>query len=408
MISLYETYLKENEIDFLVNYIKKYHEADIEQYLKGVSHLPEKANIDMLLRRKTDKDKAYEKLVETQRIKFASWVYGRIIQNENFIRQAANKYPLLFANILRGMETTESSNEDLVKLYIECLFENKNQLLLQELKIVNGSNSSVLEMSKSYDIPILYSLFVQTKVAVENYVWYPVGEGVVKSLKHDDSQKEFLKKEYDSDLETELWNQKVFIAMVYFDYMVRETIFRDSEWHMWLFYFRNTNELLIELIPSADYEEDSPYPTFAHYVINEQFSVMDGWLELSKEQENDNRVIDTIRCMGWCLHTLCEADNSKISATFKRRQFNLILRTYFQFSHFSDNAGAITARQWIENLFLNNNGMDFGAHDLTENYLAALQDAWNHFDKVPYQYHANNGSIERFVVTVITPLGLQE
>ncbi len=408
-ISLYETYLKENEIDLLVNYVSKYHIADIKKYLQGISHLPQKENIDIILRRRTDKDKAYDKLVKPQRILFASRVYGHIIQNENFVRKSANKYPELFAIAFSGMETKESSNEDLVKLFIECLFENKNQLLVQELKVMSGANSSVLEMNQNYDIPILFSLFAHTKAAAGNYVWYPVGEGAVKSLKHDTKQKEFLIKKYDHDLESELWNQKVYIAIVYLNYMVRETIYRDSEWHMWLFYYRHFTDDLIEIIPAQnEYDGDSEYPSFAHKVIYEQFSIMTDWLDLAKEQETEHRVIDTIRCLGWCINSIYQADNSKISVGFKRRQLDLILSIYFKFSHSPDNIAATTARQWLERLFLNPKGVDYGTPVRTNEYLTALQDAWDEFDKVPYQYHEDNGSIQHFVATVITPIGLNE
>jgi hypothetical protein len=408
-ISLYETYLKENEIDLLVNYISKYHIADIKKYLQGISHLPQKESFDIILRRKTDKDKAYDKLVKLKRILFASWVYGHIIQNEIFVRKSANKYPELFANAFSGMETKASSNEDLVKLFIECLFENKNQLFVQELKIMSRTNSSVLEINQNYDIPILFSLFAHTKVAAYNYVWYPVGEGALRSLKHNTEQKEFLIKEYDHDLESELWNQKIYIAIVYFNYMVRETIYRDSKWHMWLFYFRHFTDHLIEIIPAQnEYKGDSEYPSFAHKMIYEQFSIMTDWLYLAKEQETEHRVIDTIRCLCWCVNSICKADNSKISVKFRRRQFDLILSTYFEFSNYPNNIATTTARQWLEKLLLNPIGVENGTPARTSEYLTALQDAWDDFDKVPYQNHEDNGSIQRFITTVITPLELNE
>lgn len=405
MIALYETYLKENEIDLLVNYVLKYHITDIKTYLQGISHLPQKEGIDFILRRRTDQDKAYDNLVKPKRILFASWVYGHLIQNENFIRKAANKYPELFATAFSGMETQEASNQDLVKLYIECLFENKNQLFIQELKIINGTNSSVLEMDKNYHIPILFSLFVYTKAASNNYVWYPVGEGAIRSLKQDIEQKEFLTKKYDHDLESELWSQKIYIAIVYFNYMVRETIYRDSEWHMWLFYFRDFTDLLIDLIPlQNDYDGNTEYPSFAHKMIYEQFSIMMYWLELAKDQETNNRVIDTVGCIGWCVHSICKADNSKISVRFRRRLLELILSIYFEFSHYPDNIAATTARHWLERIFLN--PVDF--EERTNEYLSALQDAWDKFDKVPFQYHEDNGSIQHFVKTVMIPIGLNK
>jgi hypothetical protein len=409
LITLYETYLKEDEIDLLVNYISKYHINDIKKYLQGVSHLPQKESIDMILRRRTEKDEEYDKLVKPQRIHFAAWVYGYIIQNETFVKKAANKYPELFATAFSGMETKEASNQELVKLYIQCLFENKNQLLIQELKIMNDTHSSILEINSNVEIPILFSLFGNTKTAAANYVWYPVGEETIKSLKHDDAQREFLIKKYDSDLKDELWNYKIYISIVYFNYMVRETIFRESEWHMWLFYFRSIVKLLIDIIPSQnDYNNDSEYPSFTHYIIYEEFSIMTDWLELAKEQETDNQVIDTIRCLGECVHSICQADNSKISIAFRRRQLDIVLRTYFDFSHYPDNIGATTSREWLETMFLNPKGVDFGNPETTNEYLTALQDAWDEFDKVPYEHHEDNGSIQRFVINVLTPLGLYE
>jgi hypothetical protein len=177
----------------------------------------------------------------------------------------------------------------------------------------------------------------------KNYVWYPVGEGVIKSLKFDEPQKEFLLKKYDSQLVPELWNHKIWIATVYFNYMVRETIFRNSEWHMWLFYFRNTIDLLIKIIPEDNtYSQESEHPSMAHYIIYEQFDIMLGWLELAKEQETGNRVIDTIRCLGNCFHSLCQADDSKISRNFKKSRLDRIINMYCDYTYYPDNVGCFT------------------------------------------------------------------
>lgn len=178
---------------------------------------------------------------------------------------------------------------------------------------------------------------------------------------------------------------------------------------MWLFYFRHFTDLLIEIIPiQNDYDGDSDYPSLAHKMIYEQFYIMTDWLDLAKEQETDNRVIDTIRCLGWCVHSICQADNSKISIRFRRSLLDLILSTYFNFSHYTNNIASTTARQWLDRMFLNPKGVDFGTPERTNEYLNALKDAWDEFDKVPYQYHEDNGSIPHFVTRIFTPLGLNE
>jgi hypothetical protein len=408
LITLYKSLIKENEIDLLVGYIEKYHINDIQAYLKGKSNLVENEEEEFYSRRRrTAEDKAYAKLLKPKRITFAAYVYGNILQNELFIKAAANKYPELFAKAFYGMETKRAANQDVVKLYIEQLFENKNQSLIQELKIVNGSSTSIKDRDEYYDLPILSGLLVHTKAASENNVWYPVGEGAVKSLKYDKEQKAFLEKEYDDDLEPELWSCKVYIAMVYFNYMVRETIYRDSEWHMWLFYFRHFTDHIIENIPEENsYEMDRERPSFNHYLIYKMFDIMIGWIELDKELETDHRIIDTIRCLGWCIHSLCQADERKISLSFKKRHLERLVDMYYEYAYHPDNVAANTAREWLLKLFLNPKGVDFGVPEITTEYLWVMEQTWDAFDKVPFTYHGNGYILEEFKNNILQPLGI--
>jgi len=205
-------------------------------------------------------------------------------------------------------------------------------------------------------------------------------------------------------LEDELWDQKIYIAIIYFKYMVRETIYRDSESHMWLFYFRNFIEHLIEILPSSE-EEPVEY-LFAHHVIELQYLTMFEWLDLAKKEKTNNRVIDTIRCLGWCFHLICETQNSKISDDFKKELLNSILIKYFTFSRYPTNLSAITTREWLEKLFLNPKGVDFGIPIITNEYKTLMRVVWHKFDKVPYQYNEENCSIEQFTNNVLIPLGL--
>lgn len=407
LVRLYKSLIKENEIDLLVGYINKYHILDIQKYLIGLSYLPEKENMDIILRRRTESDEGYDKLTKPKRMKFAAWVYGHIIQDETFVNNAAPKYPELFVTAFIGMETEKAANQDLVKAYIEVLFESKNQSFIQELKIVNESYSSIQSRNENFDLPILTGLLVNTKAAAKNNVWYPVGEGVVKSLKFDDQQKEFLIRKYDSQLEPELWNYKIWIATVYFNYMVRETIYRESGWHMWLFYFRHTIDHLIEIIPNEnDYCPQSEHPSFAHYIIYQQFDIMLGWIELAKDEKTDNQVIDTIRCLGWCIYSICQAEERKLSRDFKKRQLNRVVDLYCEYAYFPDNIACTTARNWLVRLFHNPKGVDLGTPDITPEYISLLKEVWGEFDKIPFTAHGNVRILTDFETTVLVPLGI--
>ena len=305
------------------------------------------------------------------------------------------------------METKRASNQDFVKLYIECIFETKNQSFVQELKIVNNVSSSIKDLQQSYDLPILSGLLVNTGAASDNYVWFPVGEGAVKSLKFDAEQKEFLVKEYDHHLEPELWNYKIWIATVYFNYMVRETIYRDSGWHMWLFYFRHTIDHLIELIPDNNtYQNNSQHPSFAHYVIYEQFNIMLGWIGLAKDLETDNQVIDTVRCLGWCIHSICQADVRKLSEAFKKRQLERLVDVYLDYAYYPNNVACTTARDWLAQLFLNPKGVDFGIPEITPEYLSLFEEVWDEYDRIPFTAHGHGHMLSEFETNILQQLGI--
>lgn len=407
LITLYKSLLKENEIELLVGYIKKYHLQDIRKYLIGLSMLTEKESIDIILRTRTLTDLEFEILTKPKRIKFAAMVYGHIIQNENFIKNVAPIHPELFATIFKGMINVKAANPDLVKQYIEAIFESKNQSFIEELKIMNDSNSSILERDKTIDLPILSSLLVNTVVAVKNNVWYPVGEGAIKSLKFDELQKDFLEKKYDGQLVPELWNYKIWIATVYFNYMVREAIFRDSNWHMWLYYFRNTTELLIQNIPEDNnYNQESEHPSFAHYIINEQFEIMLGWLELAKKRATGNRVVDAIKCLGTCIHLLSQADERKLSKDFKKSKLDSIIYIYCDYAFYPDNVGCFVSRRWLKKLLINPNNIDNGTNPVTKEYLVLLSETWSEFDKIPFTSHGADYIITDFETDILQPLGI--
>ena len=117
-------------------------------------------------------------------------------------------------------------------------------------------------------------------------------------------------------------------------------------------------------------------------------------------------MIDTVTCLGYCVASICHADSQKISEIFRRRQFDRILDIYFKFSRYLDNMVASTVRECIERLFLNPTNIGSDNHIKDEVYLETLKAAWTKFDKVPYQYQEENGSVGQFQEKVLTPLNI--
>lgn len=408
LISLYYTLLDQDDIDLLANYIKKYHLEDIHSFVKNYSHLPEKDAMDRILRRKTETDIAYERLIKNKRARFAASVYWNIVCNEDFIKKAANKYPELFANIIKAMESKRASNEDLVKLFLKCLFEKKNQKLIEELAILNEARDSIKDRSEHNDIPIMEGLMVNTKVAADNYVWYPVAEEAMKSMKYDQDQLEFLRRKYDEDLESELWQQKIYIAIVYFNYMIRETIYRDSEWHMWLFYYHYFVRELTKNIPAENDCCDSEHCSFNHFLIKEILDNITDWLDLAADVNTEDRWIDSLRCLGKILIELTEAPEQKVAPKLKVELFESVIQEYFSLSKHQNEDIASAIMKYMEGTFKNPENPDWDEVKIPGAYIQILAGAWDKFDKVPYEDFEDNGSIKRFEENVLHPLGIYE
>jgi hypothetical protein len=402
LIELYASLISSNEIDLVATYVEKYHVSDIEAYLKNYSKLPEVPVEDIFLNRRTKADDEHEKILNKKRASFAWAVYKLIVVDERFIYLASNKYPLLFARILYGMESERAANPELVKSYIGCLFRKQNKLLIGELKVLSKAYDSILSRNNYEDVPIMSSLLNNTKVAHKNQIWYPVGEDAVKSIKYNKKQKSFLEKLFDNDLKDQLWNCKVFTGIVYFNYMVRECIYRDSGWHMWLFYYRTFVSEIIKNIPNENtYNLSVEYPSFNHYLLCEMVDYIIDWLNLAAEENTEARVIDSIRCLGSILDSICNCEVGKISEAFKEDIIEKVLTLYFELS--SDEVKVIELiEKRLEFMFKNPKNPDHGTTEVTHVYIVLLQNAWAEFDKVPY----SNLLIRQFTINVLVPLGI--
>jgi hypothetical protein len=403
--NLYQSLISKDQIDLLVSYIKKYHLSDIGKYLKAYSDLPDKDVRDIIFGKRTARDKHHEDLLRSKRTLFAYRVYNFIIKDEQFVRLTASKYPELFASIFQGMTTDRAREKDLVQLYIECLYESKNMQFIRELKIMTEAQDSIVEREKFNDLPILCSLFANLELAVANEVWTPVNRGSRKSIKYESDQLEFLSRVYDSEIEDELWDCKVWIAHIYFKYMVREAIYREGKWHMWVFYYRSITELLIERVPAKnDYDMDSEYPSFIHYIIYEHFYSLIGFLELARELKVVRLVEQTCSCLGSCVYSLSIADNEKMPLRFKIDRISSIIKYYLDSKLLGDCTVCDEICMFLLKMFLNPKYANLGEVNVTETYVSLMRRTWFEFDKIPFSVHGDNSVIEEFERNVINKI----
>src|SRR5690606_24259027 len=130
-----------------------------------------------------------------------------------------------------------------------------------------------------------------------NTVWWPIIDSTLKSLDEDSEQLVFLCKEYEA-LESDLWNQKIFIAIMFLNYTVQESIYENTGSNMGIHRIWEIIDKLVYLIPeNNDYDDNTLYPSNCHYMILKQIEVMVNWLNLARSQKVDFRVEKTIVCL---------------------------------------------------------------------------------------------------------------
>lgn len=445
IIKYYLFLMNEGEIDLLMEYIKRYHLIYIYSYLERKSKIKEEDPINRILMRRTSSDDENDVLMENKMINIASSVYYQILKNENFIRSSASKYPLVFAKVISGMESRRVADRYFVYSYLQELFKTLNNSLLDELKNLDNGEDSIKERLEGVDLPIMSAFFTHKDSAIQNHPWMPVGEIVIKSLKFDQSQIDFLSREFDSDLEDEVWHYPIHAGIVFFDFMVRESIYNNWGDHMWMYYFRTFIPILIKIPPAEDYSLNrSETPKFAHFFIKEIFIRMIAWLELAEKigerilentRENQDpstsilgsssssgqnvdeaeeeveiyfNIIDTVRCLGQCFHPLIQASEDQMPRKMKLILLERIVQLYCEYSLNKTNSACIEVVECLSKFFLNPKGEDSGLPEITHQYKSLLDEVWDDLDKVPFQYHGHVWVLEKFEEDVLIPLGIIE
>lgn len=407
-LEYYRALLDQGHTDVLIHYLVKYHLDDINLLLRKWSHMPKKSAMGIVLRRRTMVDEQYAGLIRNKRSRYALHVYRSIIKDETFVRETANVYPEVFARVISGMETENASDSNFVQLFIEMLFTSKNQKLVEELRILEDGKDSILERSKYIDLPIVGALMTHTKAAAENHIWYPVGKETIRNLKYDEDQKQFLRRSFDYEILDQLWSYKIYIAIVYFDCMVRETIYRDSGYHMWLYMYDRFIGLLIDeiILDHVEYASSTEYPSFSHYLIAKIVHNMTGWIRLAVDQGSEGQTIDVCESMGATIVHISECSKGGLNLDFRCSVLEKIIDMYFELSRHKNRHSAEFAMRHLESMLKNPRHPHWHEPDVSPSFLDILKRTWRNFDKEPYKRTEDNGAIQRFTSEVLIPLGI--
>lgn len=406
LIDSYLGLISDGDFNLLFAYLEKYHVEDIKSYLTKMSTIERD---DSILPHWIVEDKAYNKqvnnLLANARLRIAKSVYWSIVTNEQFIEKCTEQKPEIIGEILEGITTKEQLNKRLVSQYASLLITRNSGHLIRELQLLNDFMNSILERENIEKLRIVRGLLINTEAAHNHNVWYHFGEEAIKSLKYNSDLKTFLKKEHDDKIKNEYWSFNLYTSLVFFNYMVRECIYRDSGYHMWLYYYSYFVRDLIKSLHGGMYDHrKEEYASFGHYLIYEIFDTMDQWLTLSKELDHDFRVIDTIKCIGDSVDYLIKSPSDIVGDVLKKGTLRRLISTWFRNGEHPNDTSELTT-QWLTMVLVNPKAPEHQNEALPTNYATIVEQAWNDFDDYPYRNDKSHwGLIEEFQETVLNPL----
>lgn len=376
LIDYYEKLVFAKEYLFLTNIIERYHQKSITAYLKKAKQSKNEEN-------------------------YAREAFNRIVCRKDYVENTANMRPYFFAEIIMHLnpERLTYTSLDLIDTYFNTLIENKNYYLIQELKdILNVVNLRYPRIDQNR---IVFSLMRNLDIIDRSSAWQPFGDNAIKELRAEKRKRgdSFLNKAYSNKYEEELWKYISYMAIWFFDIMIRKAIFRKVKYHMWLYYYYHMIDKIINCLyidSVNEIDETSEWPTNNHYLM---YNIMDNqryWLRCIEETKNDNLLDCVCINLGRCLHSILVSQDVKIKYRFKSYIVDMVIYLYFELFK-KQNTDKILQR--LEQMLID------PVHGLTkEPYNPILIKAWEDYDKGPYLLTDKEGPLYRFQANIINKI----
>jgi hypothetical protein len=277
---------------------------------------------------------------------FAREIVRGIFLSPKFLTALAFTRPYLGLEIIK-FSINSFERSDFVDLFVKELLRDPHSVFFREIQ----NNQNV--RAERYDIEdsnrFLHFFLYDVKAAKELGIYKPIGDYVITYLEDFARRPEDdpYNKPYDNDFEQAgAWRSPLFVSVRFFDIMVREALFQNIFWHMWLYYFPlicecvERNYRLDDPLVEAEYE----FPTRYAYALYQMFSALRDWIhvlfDLPEDQtnvvlkstypsydENGNIPKSSMIALSRCLYIVLTSKN--ISGRTKSSLANMVFDLYF-------------------------------------------------------------------------------
>lgn len=272
----------------------------------------------------------------------AAWLLSRVQRSREFAVAVARRRPYFG---LAFMIEADHDTYEFMRHYFEALLQDPASILHRELRD-NDTGGGRLPTFGEAD-RLLRFLFEDPKVAEKLHIYQPVGDAALAKLlelSRDPASDDYNLSADDHFRERGQWNTFLYPVVVFFDLMVTASLHAGIQWHMWLLYYAEFTDRMIEnhKPPGLDTERDSFYETRYSYLIYRMVARCRDWiLEVEKVQhqphivqvhvkfdyENDNIPKTAIICLIRMLSSILVSD---LPEKFRHRIADMVFETYFK------------------------------------------------------------------------------
>ncbi|WP_435196021.1 hypothetical protein [Natronomonas sp. EA1] len=182
--------------------------------------------------------------------------------------------------------------EKFIEGYLSTMLRAENSLLYRNVSD-NMSLDGMYRYHIDPDNQLIHALFSDCEVAKNLNVYRPIGETTKTILReqagkdHDQyngrqfTDSEFIGNSESEESETHVFSDPLYVAIMFFDIMIRESFAQEMKWHMWLYYYESFTRQICdnyELTDEAD--RAAEWPNDYSRLLYEMTSNMREWLNL--------------------------------------------------------------------------------------------------------------------------------
>jgi hypothetical protein len=269
-----------------------------------------------------------------------------IFLSPKFLTALALTRPYLGLEIIK-LSKNSFERSDFVDLFVKELLRDPHSVLFREIQNNQNIRHERYEIVPSNQF--IHFFLSDVKVAKELGIYKPIGDFVIAYLEGftRNPQDDPYNRSYDNDFEqTGIWRSPLFLCIRFFDIMVREALFQNMFWHMWLYYLPLICECMVRNFRLDDplAKKEYEFPTRYAYLLYQMFSSLRDWIlairDIPPDQtnvflkstspafdENGNIPKSSIIALARCLYTVLESPN--VGSRTKRSLTDLVFNIYF-------------------------------------------------------------------------------